>query len=866
MHPRRRATGLLSLALAVGVVALAPISPASAAPSLTVLGPLVTLKSGDATPAGSASAVLTTARNEFESFQVAVSTDAAPISTLAVDLAGDLVGTGGGVLGADSFTVYRESYYTVGSDHLSDGESSTGGWPDALVPQVDPIYHQARSAFSAAVPASSRVVLWVDVLAGQNQTPDTYTGTLRVKNGATVVGTVPLSVTVRNIDLPSTSSLDSVFLTEPVNQCVAHTGSGSCNNDPVEANRLSAVYERMALENRITISTPWQVDRDQNLSGAMQTNWRNLVKPIVNGTAAPAADGSPIRLPDARATGLVVWHHCLSACLDGWNAEAAASGFADRLRYYTCDEPNQSAGNWTACQNNHAVAQAKGLRELVTTPLSYAHNSGAAAESWIDDMVVLERFMAGKSGEFLGNQRPSYDTWAAASGDGQANKVWIYSSCEAAGCNGPPEAGWNASTYDGWGGYGIDQPSSQARAMSWLAFLYDATGELYWGLDYRLSQAWNACGAGGSNCLYESGMNGDATLFYPGKACAPGSGPGCIGGTTDIPIESIRLKRIRDGREDYEYLKRAVDNPDTAALARSTALTLFGGSLDSATFSATFSQSELDTARDTLGDALEQPYVPQPAALSIGDASVGEGTGTDQIMTFTVSGTGDGYGYADVRTVPGTADDADYALLDSSVEMGSHETRQVRVQITGDALREATETFTVELWNNTGIALADSSGVGTIVDNDSPVARYRPDAEIRRGTRAYRGNDVYNSTGAGQTIMVKARRGVTRTFYVRVRNDGNVADNWSFAEARGGTRRFRRTWTYGSQAVTTEVAAGTLSLRGVPVGATRLFKVTVKPRKRARIGQVGTWSLHAVHNPLADRIRDVVRLQVRVIR
>jgi chemotaxis methyl-accepting protein methylase len=43
------------------------------------------------------------------------------------------------------------------------------------------------------------------------------------------------------------------------------------------------------------------------------------------------------------------------------------------------------------------------------------------------------------------------------------------------------------------------------------------------------------------------GGNGDGTLFYPGR-------PRNIGGKTDIPIESIRLKLIREGLEDYEYL------------------------------------------------------------------------------------------------------------------------------------------------------------------------------------------------------------------------------------------------------------------------------------------------------------------------
>ncbi len=54
------------------------------------------------------------------------------------------------------------------------------------------------------------------------------------------------------------------------------------------------------------------------------------------------------------------------------------------------------------------------------------------------------------------------------------------------------------------------------------------------------------------------GGNGDGLLFYPGFAGEFGSSPGGantpdIGGRHDIPIESMRLKLIRDALEDMEY-------------------------------------------------------------------------------------------------------------------------------------------------------------------------------------------------------------------------------------------------------------------------------------------------------------------------
>jgi hypothetical protein len=48
------------------------------------------------------------------------------------------------------------------------------------------------------------------------------------------------------------------------------------------------------------------------------------------------------------------------------------------------------------------------------------------------------------------------------------------------------------------------------------------------------------------------GANGDEYLYYPGRSAANASFS--IGGHTDIPIESARLKHVRDGFEDHEWL------------------------------------------------------------------------------------------------------------------------------------------------------------------------------------------------------------------------------------------------------------------------------------------------------------------------
>ena len=116
--------------------------------------------------------------------------------------------------------------------------------------------------------------------------------------------------------------------------------------------------------------------------------------------------------------------------------------------------------------------------------------------------------------------------------------------------------------FTGWPSYAVDAPAMSHRIFEWLTFRYHIGGELYYdtveayahGLDPWRDQR-----------LY--GGNGDGTLFYPGRARV-------LGGTHDFPVESVRLALIREGLEDYEYLRlyaRVAGEAAAEALAASIA-------------------------------------------------------------------------------------------------------------------------------------------------------------------------------------------------------------------------------------------------------------------------------------------------------
>jgi len=180
-----------------------------------------------------------------------------------------------------------------------------------------------------------------------------------------------------------------------------------------------------------------------------------------------------------------------------------------------------------------------------------------------------------------GNQRAEYDAFLSQDPVPPANRLWLYTSCMSYGCQNVVP-GQHGELFSGWPGYAIDGAASEARAMGWLAFSYRVRGELYYQTTLRLDRAW-------AGELYEDGVNGDGTLFYPGT-------PAQIGGMHDIPVESIRLKRIRDGREDYEYLHLLQQaGSEHEAFARAVVRELFPSM-----FATDVSQQRLDTAREQL--------------------------------------------------------------------------------------------------------------------------------------------------------------------------------------------------------------------------------------------------------------------------
>jgi hypothetical protein len=538
--------------------ALMAVPYASAAAGVGVVDSLRTVKPKGA-PGGAGRARISAARNEFESFQVAISAGSTPLRGLSVSLAAPLAGPGG-TIPQRNVTIYREAYLDI--KNPSDLEGSKGRWPDALIPKVDPFYGEHRNAFPVNVPAGENRVAWVDVLVPPGQAAGNYSGSLRVTASGGFSRTIPIDLHVYPFGIPSTSTLRSAFGID-WEVCTAHYGNDCINNEE-RGWALKSLYVRAGLEDRITLS---YAEYQPPVPGSESSWFRQYALPLIQGKTAQNDAGSwlPMRLRGARMTSVQVDG---DEYLDDWKREAKSGGFTSRSFLYACDEPNTDPDTWRYCKRQARSARQgwPGLDVLITSTIQNANRFDAAG--LIDILVPIVNEMDDKLGigsPYAGNQRPKYNPFLSQPG----NRLWLYTSCESHSCSGDPGSD---PYWRGWPSYVVDQPASEHRAMGFVSYEYGASGELYFAVDYDLDTAWTN--------QYDFGGNGDGTLFYPGT-------PKRIGGQHDIPIDSIRLKRIRDGREDYEYLHildRRGDRAQAMNVARGLFPTLYETDVSAARF------------------------------------------------------------------------------------------------------------------------------------------------------------------------------------------------------------------------------------------------------------------------------------------
>lgn len=626
------------------------------APFAVAFGSATTLRPDRPRPVGGQRhAVLAAAANESASFQVDLRTADRAVGVSGAAPVRALTGPGGATIPRSALTVSRESAYTVVQE--SDGEGERGLWPDRLIPDSDPLLGGDGRAFPLRLAPRSAAALWVDVAVPMRAKPGRYRGVLRLRGAdGSRLADVPIRLTIRPFALPSTSSLRSIFLVNPWDICAPSPGySGGyvglvrpdrsgCDPAKEDSWRLFRRFAQLGLRNRISIANPYPTPqmRAPNRTPVVPTPKRRgaptttaeaftaYVKPLLDGHAGIGV------LPGARLTAFTTQWGCIldpgrgRNCLADWRRFVATHAPEAQRRFlpWVCDEPQfsgdahqtpwggligwQMTTSHAPCESLRARARAgwPGLPVKITTTIDdpglYPEGTVVPTTLGPQAVEVLAPDVTSLVTRDGGSTRSSYDDFVRRPG----TELWFYLACPTAGCDpgrSDPQAVRDPA-YDGWPSYSIDQPASQASAMGWMAFLYDVRGESYFDTTSGFGE-----GPGFQHGIRGFGSNGDGQLFYPGRVRIR-SGSRTV--SEPMPFESIRLKRIREGREDYEYL-RLLETCGHRAEAQAVVERLYGDP-DHAMFQTTVSQAQLDAAREQLAELIvrrrcgAQRAVPRP--------------------------------------------------------------------------------------------------------------------------------------------------------------------------------------------------------------------------------------------------------------
>ncbi len=520
MFTRKLSTVAGGLALLAASIPLA--ARANSSPAAYVVDPLVKVTGGwtPSAAGGQTGVQLFAAGNEVASFQVALVGGASGASGVSAEMT-PLADGDGTVLPAGGVTLFREAYLSISQP--SDGGGGTGLYPDALVPDHDELTGEPRSAFPTDVPANQAGAIWVDVRIPAGQRSAVYTGTLQLSGG--VSQQIPVQITVYPFDLPATSSLRSAFLSFTPLACAVQLGSqGACSTPAGQ--KLLSQYEQLALDHRFTLTNDNLGFDPRNGLAAFD----QAITPFMNGSA-------PTRLSGAKMTSLELGLPQDAADLSSWTQNMLSQGWADRSFDYAADEPGGGASSWAQEEQNVSLAKqsAPDLPTLVTTSVQGIQQNGGVMPSILSPVI---NELDDVSGAFAGDQLPAYASFLQSGG-----KLWMYQSCMSHGC----AFGGNPAQ-SGWPSYMIDASGVRNRAMQWADFEEGVQGELYY-------ETLNAYQGDPWQNQYYFGGNGDGTLFYPGD-------PSKIGGQDEVPVASLRMKLLRAGMEDYEYLKKVSDLGD----------------------------------------------------------------------------------------------------------------------------------------------------------------------------------------------------------------------------------------------------------------------------------------------------------------
>jgi len=486
-------------------------------------------------PAGAGTQVrVCAARNEWASFQVLMRSDEA-VKGVALE-AGPLRGPAGSVLGLSESRLYRQHQLYLEIGTYRNTPWTPDWYPDPLIPFEHPVaggrFDAARfTAMPFDLPAGQTHGFWVDLYVPATAPAGDYQGVYRAtcEQGGTVE--IPVVLTVWDFVLPPTPMLATAF-GSPAGRMRSYYRQRATEGKetaPADWEAIETQCTRLLSEHRINATPPTsmvspvrQADGSYRIAARQIEALRDFIDRYhVNALQIPHPSGL-VKDPQAERETLHAWLAAFDAAAKELNRPGVV------FFIYLKDEPNTQEDYQYVQKWGRAIRQAKSAAKVLVVEQTWTEpGKGGADSAWGDLYGAVDIWCPLFS---LHRQDSAAERLALG------ETVWTYTAL----CQGEPTPWWH-----------IDYPLLNYRVPGLMAWRDGMTGLLYWGGMSFWSQTddpWieapiyigeGALQRGRKDIRY----NGEGSLVYPARA---------VGYEGIVP--TVRLKALRDGIEDYEYV------------------------------------------------------------------------------------------------------------------------------------------------------------------------------------------------------------------------------------------------------------------------------------------------------------------------
>ena len=458
-------------------------------------------------PNGQRVVSIQSARNEYEPFQVIVTAQGGDIKVTGVE-ASDLVADGGKTIQKSNITLCREHFIEI-KQPSPRCKTPPGWWPDALIPFVNPgdgapIKGARFMALPCEVKAGENQPFWADVFVPKDAVAGAYKGKVTVTAEGLAPVEVPVGLKVWDFALPDAPTVKGEF---------GGMGGAAAFHEMKPNDEAWRPIEMCYLEacaaHRITPQIPGYMRPKANPDGTLDTAATHaelkayMERLHVNAISVPfSAYKDPLKEGREKT----------KEFLDNYYQYLKQSGWEKGNYIYILDEPNDEKAYEEVRQRAAAAHEAnRGLRVLCTEQTLGSDPKWGTLVGAVDIWVPLW---------------PLHDEKTAAERLAAGDELWSYTAL----CQGKPESPF----------WETDFPVLNYRVPLWINWRYHMTGLLYWSMVHwkDVKEVWSE-----PLTCYKK-YNGEGSLFYPGVEAG-----------FDGPVASIRLKNIREGMEDYEYMQ-----------------------------------------------------------------------------------------------------------------------------------------------------------------------------------------------------------------------------------------------------------------------------------------------------------------------